>query len=44
MTERARKPATAPSRPLEPHPEGESMDWDAVVDRLQKMLDDMEDE
>jgi hypothetical protein len=35
-----RKPASEPHRLQESPPE---LDWDAVVDRLQKMLDDMED-
>ena len=40
MTDGTRKPATEPHSPQESPPE---LDWDAVVARLEKMLDDMED-
>lgn len=41
--DRTRKPAAQPPEAQEQRMEGESMDWDAAVARLEKMLDDMED-
>jgi hypothetical protein len=40
MTDRTQKAATEPPSPQESLPE---LDWDALVSRLEKMLDDMED-
>jgi hypothetical protein len=40
VRDRTRKPATQPPGPQEPPPE---LDWDALLARLEKMLNDMED-